>query len=67
MTSPRGFDTRRFFAAVEAGRRDEQLSWPALADAIWEKSRVLNERGNDHPISPFHKLLASSRGCGMAG
>ena len=52
MTSSRGFDTQKFFAAVEARRRDEQLSWPALAAAIWEQSRVLNERRNDHPISP---------------
>jgi hypothetical protein len=37
---------------VDARRRDEQLSWPALAAAIWEKSRVLNERRNDHPINP---------------
>ena len=52
MTSAEGFDTQAFFAAVDARRRDEQLSWPALATAIWEQSRVLNERCNDHPISP---------------
>ena len=52
MTSPRGFDLQRFFAAVDARRRDEQLSWPALTAAIWEKSRVLNKRRSDHPISP---------------
>ena len=52
MTSPGGFDIQRFFAVVDARRRDEQLSWPALAAAIWEKSRVLNERRKDHPISP---------------
>ena len=52
MTSPEGFDTQAFFAAVDARRREEQLSWPALATVIWEQSRVLNARRNDHPISP---------------
>jgi hypothetical protein len=52
VTSPRGFDLQAFFSAVDARRRDEQLSWPALAAAIWEQSRVLNERRNGHPISP---------------
>ena len=46
------FDAQAFFAAVDARRREQQLSWPALARAIWEQSRVLNERRNDHPISP---------------
>lgn len=52
MSSPADFDSRAFFAAVEAKRREQQLSWPALATAIWEQSRVLNERRKDHPISP---------------
>jgi hypothetical protein len=52
LTSPGGFDTQAFFAAVDARRRDEQLSWPGLAAAIWDQSRVLNERRKDHPISP---------------
>ena len=52
MTSPKGFDTQAFFAAMDARRREEQLSWPALATVIWEQSRVLNERRRDHPISP---------------
>ena len=52
MTSPEGFDTQAFFAAVDARRRDQQLSWPRLATVIWEQSRVLNARRNDHPISP---------------
>ena len=37
---------------MDARRREEQLSWPALATVIWEQSRVLNERRKDHPISP---------------
>jgi hypothetical protein len=52
VTSPKGFDTLAFFAAMDARRREEQLSWPALATVIWEQSRVLNERRKDHPISP---------------
>jgi len=52
MTPSRGFDPEAFFSAVDARRRDRQLSWPALAAVIWDQSRVLNERRNDHPISP---------------
>jgi hypothetical protein len=51
-TSPNCFDHQAFFAAVDARRRDQQLSWPALAAAIWEQSRVLNKQRDDHPISP---------------
>jgi hypothetical protein len=49
---PKGFDISAFFAAVDARRREQHLTWPALARAIWEQSCVLNERRNDHPISP---------------
>jgi hypothetical protein len=52
VTSPGVFDHEAFFAAVDARRRDRQLSWPALAAAIWEQSKVLNEQRGDHPISP---------------
>lgn len=52
MPSPADFDSRAFFAAVEEKRRAQQLSWPGLAAALWEQSRVLNERRKDHPISP---------------
>ena len=47
-----GFDNQAFFEAVDARRREQELSWPALATVIWEQSRVLNERRKDHPISP---------------
>jgi hypothetical protein len=46
------FDHQAFFAAMESRRRDQNLSWPALAAAIWDQSRVLNEQHDDHPISP---------------
>lgn len=52
MARPREFDAHAFFDAVDARRREEKLSWPALATAIWEQSRVLNNRRSDHPISP---------------
>lgn len=52
MTSPKGFDISAFFAAIDARRLEEHLTWPALATTIWEQSRVLNDRRNDHPISP---------------
>jgi hypothetical protein len=52
VTSPYGFDHLAFYAAVDARRRAQQLSWPALATAIWEQSRVLNDQRADHPISP---------------
>ncbi len=61
--SPKGFDTRAFFAAVDARRRDQQLSWQALAAVIWEQSRVLNGRRKDHPISVATiRKMADSRG-----
>jgi len=46
------FDHKAFFAAIESRRRDQHLSWPALAAAVWDQSRVLNEQHDDHPISP---------------
>jgi hypothetical protein len=46
------FDTQAFFAAVDARRIEQQLTWPALAKVIWDQSHALNERRNDHPISP---------------
>jgi len=46
------FDPGAFYAAVDARRREQQLSWPALATAIWEQSHQLNAQRDDHPISP---------------
>lgn len=50
--STHSFDNRAFFDAVEQRRREQQLSWAALAVVIWEQSRLLNEQRKDHPISP---------------
>jgi len=64
VTSLNGFDTQAFFAAVDARRRYDQLSWPALATVIWDQSRVLNERRKDHPISPATiRKLAEGGSC----
>ncbi|MGA7821013.1 MAG: hypothetical protein WCA50_15385 [Candidatus Sulfotelmatobacter sp.] len=52
MPSAHSFDGQAFFDAADKRRRERQLSWPALATVIWEQSRALNERRNDHPISP---------------
>jgi hypothetical protein len=63
MASPQEFGGKALFDAVDTRRREQQLSWPALANAIWAQSRVLNERRNDHPISPATiRNLAEGRG-----
>jgi hypothetical protein len=63
IASPQEFDLQKFFDAMDARRRDRQLSWPALAAAIWEQSRALNEQRQDHPISPATiRKLAEGRG-----
>ncbi len=47
---------------MDARRREQQLSWAELARVLWEQSRVLNSRRNDHPISPATlKKLSDSR------
>ena len=62
MTSAHGFDNQAFFNALDTRRREQQLSWPALARAIWEQSRLLNQRRNDHPISPDTIRTMADRG-----
>jgi len=52
IASPHGFDIPAFFAAINARRLEEHLSWPALTKTVWERSRLLNECRKDHPISP---------------
>jgi len=64
MTSPTCFDHHAFFDAVDVQRREQQLSWPALAAAIWDQSRTLNEQRDDHPISPATiRKLANGTSC----
>jgi hypothetical protein len=58
------FDHQAFFAAIDSRRRDQKLSWPALAVAVWDQSRVLNERHDDHPISAATiKKMADGTSC----
>jgi hypothetical protein len=51
------FDGRALYAALDAKRQAQGLSWPGAATAIWEMSPALNAgreaRGlANHPISP---------------
>jgi hypothetical protein len=53
----REFDGRALYAALDVKRRDEGLSWPGAAAAIWGMAPALNAaraaRGlANHPISP---------------
>jgi hypothetical protein len=49
---PRGFDVNALYAALDARRRLEGLSWAAATAAMWEESNDLNaQRPGDHPIS----------------
>lgn len=59
----REFDGKALFAALDAKRRAEELSWPGAARAIWDMAPALNAaraaRGlANHPISPatLHNL-----------
>jgi hypothetical protein len=56
------FDAHAFFAAVDARRRIEKLSWPGVAAAIWNQSHVLNGQRKDHPISPATIKGVETRG-----
>lgn len=57
------FDLHAFFEAVDERRRELQLGWPALATAIWQQTQALNDRRNDHPISPATiRGMADGRG-----
>jgi hypothetical protein len=46
------FDATALYAAMDARRIQDGLSWRQVADQIWDQSSVLNQRRNDHPISP---------------
>lgn len=56
------FDVRALFAAMDAERARSGLSWPQVARALWEQSSVLNERRQDHPISPSTLTGIAKRG-----
>lgn len=49
----RPFDAGALFQALDARRAELGLSWPGVADQIWQLSADLNSRrSSDHPISP---------------
>ena len=63
----REFDGTALYAAMDAKRRAEGLSWPGAATAIWEMAPVLNTaraaRGlPNHPISPSTLQNLGKRG-----
>ncbi len=63
----REFDGEALYAALDAKRRAEGLSWPGAARAIWEMAPVLNgaraARGlANHPISPSTMQSLGKRG-----
>jgi hypothetical protein len=51
-SSPRGFNARALFDALDQRRSAEGLSWTVLAAQLWEQSSDLNAQRRDHPISP---------------
>ena len=51
MTRPGGFDVAAFFAAIEARREREGMSWDELADDVWDQSWLLNLRLGGRPIA----------------
>jgi hypothetical protein len=56
------FDVGAMYAAMDAQRTERGLSWPQVARALWEQSVVLNERRQDHPISPSTLTGVAKRG-----
>jgi hypothetical protein len=48
----RPFDTGALYEALDARRAELGLSWSAVANQIWQLSADLNDRRQDHPISP---------------
>ena len=63
----REFDGKALYAALDAKRRAEGLSWPGAAAAIWDMAPALNAareaRGlANHPISPSTLQNLGKRG-----
>ncbi len=46
------FDTAALYAALEQRRLELGLSWTGVANQLWQLSSELNDRRDDHPISP---------------
>jgi hypothetical protein len=45
------FDIAALFEALDLQRRNRALSWPGVAQELWDQSAALNAQRNDHPIS----------------
>jgi len=56
------FDARALFEAMDAQRTARGLSWPQVARELWEQSSALNQRRQDHPISPSTLTGLEKRG-----
>jgi hypothetical protein len=52
MVELREFDAVALFDAMDRQRVERHLSWRQVADEVWDQSSVLNQRRQDHPISP---------------
>lgn len=61
-TRPSDFDATALFAAMDAQRTQRALSWRQVASEMWEQSSLLNERRQDHPISPSTLTGIAKRG-----
>src|SRR5580658_10374871 len=48
----RPFDVRALYLALDDKRTQLGISWPKVANRLWELSSDLNNRRRDHPISP---------------
>ena len=56
------FDVGALYEALDAARRERQLTWREVAEAIWNLSAELNDRRSDHPISPATLTGMRTRG-----
>jgi hypothetical protein len=59
---PRKFDGMALFEALDGQRQERDLSWPQVARQMWDQSAALNDRRDDHPISPSTLTHLSKRG-----
>ena len=62
MSVANDFDSRAMYAAMDAQRTARGLSWRQVAEEIWTQSSALNERRQDHPISPSTLTGIAKRG-----
>jgi len=57
------FDCGAMFAALDAQRRERELDWPALAEALWAQSEALNAaEAAGHSICPGAVVRVQQRG-----